>query len=75
MLTPPKQRSPHKAGNVAQAGGLSAWEIYRNPARNAVNKARAELFRYAETTDTREWGAVIAADLLDAAQSVLDGAQ
>lgn len=68
-----ERRSPHKAGNVAQAGGLSAWEIYRDPARDAVNKARTELARYAETTDAPEWGAVIAADLLDAAVSALDG--
>lgn len=75
MLPPPEQRSPHKAGNVAQAGGLSAWEIYRNPARDAVNDARAQLARYAETTDAPAWGAVIAADLLDAALAALDGAQ
>ncbi|MEJ1098572.1 MULTISPECIES: hypothetical protein [unclassified Pseudoxanthomonas] len=60
---------------MTQAGRLSAWEIYRNPARDAVNEARAELARYAATTDTPEWGAVIAADLLDAALSALAGAQ
>lgn len=70
-----RRRSPREAGNGAQAGGLSAWEIYRNPARDAVNLARAELACYAETTDDPEWGAVIVADLLDAALSVLDGAQ
>lgn len=70
-----KQRSPRKAGNAAQAGGLSAWESYREPARDAVNKARDELARYADTTDAPDWGAVIAADLLDAALSALDGAQ
>lgn len=70
-----KQRSPHKAGKAAQAGGLSAWESYRESARDAVNKARDELARYADTTDAPDWGAVIAADLLDAALSALDGAQ
>lgn len=26
-----KRRSPHGAGNVAQAGGLSAWQVYSKP--------------------------------------------
>lgn len=30
-----KRRSPHKAGNGAQAGGLGAWEVYRTPRRSA----------------------------------------
>jgi hypothetical protein len=69
-----RRRSPREAGNGTQAGGPGAWEIYRNPAREAVNLARAELARYAETTDNPEWGAVITADLLDAALSAMDGA-
>lgn len=27
-----KRRSPREAGNGAQAGGLSAWRVYRKPA-------------------------------------------
>lgn len=73
MTSPPRQRSPLKAGNAAQAGGLSAWEIYINPVRDALNEARAEPSCYSETTDTPEWGAVIAADLVDAALAALDG--
>lgn len=30
-----KRRSPHKAGNAAQAGRLGAWEVYRTPRRSA----------------------------------------
>jgi hypothetical protein len=26
-----KRRCPREAGNVAQAGGLSAWQVYRKP--------------------------------------------
>lgn len=76
MFIPPRRQRPHCNGaEGAQAGGRSAWEEYRNPTRDAVNKARAELARYAEMTDDPEWGAVIAADLLDAALSALEGAQ
>lgn len=70
-----RQCSPHKAGNAAQTGGLSAWESKRSRALLAVCAALAELNSYAETTDAPEWGAVIATDLLDAALSALDGAQ
>jgi hypothetical protein len=41
----------------------------------AVCAALAELNSYGETTDAPEWSAVIAADLLDAARSALDGMQ
>lgn len=34
-MTFQKRRSPRKAGNGAQAGGLSAWQVYRAPARAA----------------------------------------
>lgn len=70
-----KQRGPGRNRGHAQAGGLRAWEEYRIRASLEVGMALAELARYAETTDTPEWGAVIAADLLDAALSALDGEQ
>lgn len=70
-----KRRSPHKAGNVAQAGGLSAWESYRSRALLAVLSALTELNSYADSTDDPAPGAVEAADLLDAARVVLGGAR
>ena len=69
-----KRRSPREAGNVAQAGGLSAWEVYRNATLDDVDTARARLTRYANETDAPAPGAVEAADLLDAARDALGGA-
>lgn len=69
-----KRRSPRKAGNVAQAGGLSAWEVYRTAALADVCRACEHLSRYATGTDTPAPGAVEAADLLDATLDALGGA-
>ena len=69
-----KRRSPHKAGNGAQAGGLGAWEVYRTAALDDVRRASEHLSRYANNTDTPAPGAVEAADLLDAAHAALGGA-
>ena len=68
-----KRRSPRGAGNVAQAGGLSAWEVYRNAALDDVSCASERLARYANETDAPAPGAVEAADLLDAARDALGG--
>ena len=62
------------AGNVAQAGGLSAWEVYRTAALDDVERARERLARYACETDAPAHVAVEAADLLDAARTALGGA-
>ena len=69
-----KRRSPHKAGDVAQAGGLSAWEVYRTATLDDVERACERLARYASETDTPVHVAVEAADLLDAARTALGGA-
>lgn len=68
-----KRRSPRKAGNVAQAGGLSAWEVYRTEALAGINDASEKLSRFADETDNPLAGAVEAADLLDAAREALGG--
>ena len=68
-----KRRSPRKAGNVAQAGGLSAWEVYRTATLDDVQAAQARLSNYANGTDDPAPGAVEAADLLDAARDALGG--
>lgn len=68
-----KRRSPRVAGNVAQAGGLSAWEVYRKATLNDVSSARSRLHQYANGTDAAAPGSVEAADLLDAARDALGG--
>lgn len=70
-----KRRSPREAGNVTQAGGLSAWEVYRKATLDDVASARGRLTSYANETDTPAPGAVEAADLLDAARDALGGAE
>lgn len=70
-----KQRGPGGHRGHAQAGGLRAWEAYRICTLQALVLARSQLADYAESTDEPEWDAVIAADLLDAVQSALDGEQ
>ncbi|MCE4510321.1 hypothetical protein [Xanthomonas hortorum] len=79
MRFPHKRRSPREAGNVAQAGGLSAPRDYTKGAAiclaaGAMEAARRQLEVYALQTDEPSPGIVEAADLLDAARAVLDGA-
>lgn len=59
---------------MAQAGGLSAWEVYRTATLDDVERACERLARYASETDTPTHVAVEAADLLDAARTALGGA-
>jgi hypothetical protein len=70
-----KQRGPGGHRGHTQAGGLRTWEGYRIHTLRALRKAHAVLARYAQSTDEPAWRAVIAADLLDAALSALDGEQ
>lgn len=69
-----KRRGPGGNRGLAHAGGLSAWEVYRNAALADVDRASEHLGRYASLTDTPAPGAVEAADLLDAARNALGGA-
>ena len=70
-----KRRSPHRAGNATQAGGLSVWEVYRSATLDDVSSARSRLHHYANGTDEPAPGAVEAADLLDAACDALGGGE
>ena len=70
-----KRRSPRGAGNVAQAGGLSAWEVYRKATLDDVSSARKRLHHYANGSDEPAPGSVEAADHLDAARDALGGAE
>lgn len=70
-----KRRGPGGNRGHAQAGALSAWEVYRKATIDDVSSARNRLHHYANDTDEPAPGFVEAADLLDAACDALGGAE
>lgn len=69
-----KRSGPGGNRGHAQAGVLSAWDVYRRAVLDEIQRASDHLSEYARATDTPARAAVEAADLLDAARDALEGA-